>query len=509
MNARQGWSWRLVFLVQRLISALAPPLHSLHWKLFVLCMVIVMAPMILLAWYVRSTIETAYLQAAEEGMIDTASVVAEFYARLQRELPNDPAGLAAGLQRVYARLEQTGEIKARLFAYERGERDTRIVVCDAAGHVLFDTDGPASLGADLSRRRDVRLAREGRYGSKWERDPQAPGVLLFSTLPVFADGRVSGTVSVIKPTGRMRRDIAGTLRRFILPGSLAVLGAAALSYVFSGYLTRTVKGMARRAERIAAGEPGVRLETWTKSELGDLARALDAMRERLEGRAYLEQLATGLSHELKTPLAAIRGAAEVLEDGALSDPQARTRFLASIQSEVARLDRLVGDLLQLVRVESHRAELAVTPVDLGPVLRELAALYGERSAALGVRFSAALPEAGWTVAMSPTHLRLLLGNLLDNALQFTPAGRAVELSAEPGLLRVRDEGAGIESALQPRVFERFFTTENPRTGGRGSGLGLAIVKSIVEMHGGEIGFTSQPGGGTEFVVRLPTTGGPR
>jgi len=226
------------------------------------------------------------------------------------------------------------------------------------------------------------------------------------------------------------------------------------------------------------------------------------MRRKLEGKAYIEEMATNFSHELKTPLASIRGAAELLEDGAIDDPKARAKFLGNIQSEVQRLDRLVGDLLRLSRIETFPGELAAEPVDLSSAAHEIVRVYKQRAENLGLLFESTLPADRVELQISEAHFKQVLASLLDNALQFTPSGRRVSLVMHDAEIRIRDEGPGIDADIYPKIFDRFFTTENPRTGNRGSGLGLAIVKSIVERNHGTIEVKSASGEGSEFVVRF-------
>ncbi len=200
--------------------------------------------------------------------------------------------------------------------------DTRLLVYDPGGRVIFDTKGVAT-NQDFSKWTDVRHALDGQYGSRWELDKPHQRVNIYSTLPVFVGGKIVGAVSVSKSTNRIRNFISRSLENLLLPGLIALLLATAMAYALSAYITRIIWDLASRAERIAAGEGNVRLETWTRSELGTLARAVERMRERLEGKAYVEEMATNLSHELKTPLATIRGSAELLEGVAGNDPAAR------------------------------------------------------------------------------------------------------------------------------------------------------------------------------------------
>jgi signal transduction histidine kinase len=489
-----------------------PGLHSLHWKVFAFHVAVLTLPVGYLAWELRRSLEVTHLQATEEGMIDTAAMAGDIYARLAAETGDDSAQTSARLARYLADFESYRSAKARLFGFTPEEADTRLIFYDRDGAVLYDTLKPSEKGRADGQKLDVRLALAGRYGSRWQLDRLHSRVFIYSTLPVWQGGRLIGAVSVVKPTTRLVHFVVRTLKELLLPIVGTVIFAAALAYVLSAYLTRIVRSLALQAERIAAGESGVRLETWTRSELGALARAVERMRRKLEGKAYVEETVTNLSHELKTPLAAIRGAAELLEDGAAKDPVACARFLGNIQQEVVRLDGIVDGLLQLARLESAPfADPDAPPLDLTATLRALATeTYVSRAAGLGVHFTWNAPDHPVRCRISGEHFMQIVGNLLDNALHFTLAGDAIhlDLSLEPPVgeiarLTVRDEGQGIEPEILPKIFNRFFTTQNPRTGARGTGLGLALVKSVVEAARGSVEVRSELGKGSEFVVRLP------
>jgi two-component system sensor histidine kinase CreC len=483
-----------------------PGLHSIHWKVFVFHLAVLILPLTYISWKVRTSIETSYLHSTEEGMIDTAAVVSELYARLHGQFGADSEKVAAELSTVYSNLNQTYEIKARLFGFTKAEVDTRLLVYDPTGRVIFDTKGSAT-GQDFSQWIDVRQALSGQYGSRWQLDKPHQRVNIYSTLPVFVGGKIVGAVSVSKSTNRIRNFISRSLQNLLLPGLIALVLAAAMAYALSAYITRIIWDLASRAERIAAGESNVRLETWTRSELGTLARAVGRMREKLEGKAYVEEMATNLSHELKTPLATIRGSAELLEGPASNDPAARAKFLGNIQTEVARLDRIVSELLKLSRIEAHPGGAEAAPIDAAVAAREIAEVYRDRAADAGVVFRVEIPDGALPVRIAEMQLKQLLTNLLDNALQFTAAGREVRfriLRQESEIeFQISDDGPGIEPELLPKVFDRFFTTENPRTGNRGTGLGLAIAKSIANANGGKISVESAMGRGSTFTVRFP------
>jgi len=475
-------TWRAVYFIQRLISWIAPPLHSLHWKIFALLLIGLFLPAVYFLWQVQVTIERSHLRSTEQGMIDTALVLAD---SLQT-----PGELTT--------LPSAREIKSRVFS--DGFSDLRVVLYDKAGRVLSDTDGQLAVGTDASAQKDVTHALAGRHGARWVRDPYRQVVNLYSTVPFYRSHEIAGAIGVIKPTSDVRRSILRSLKDLALPALFAFGIAAATSYLLSNYLTRVITGMADRAKRIADGEPGVRLETWTKSELGDLARAFEAMRRKLEGKAYIEEMASTLSHELKTPLTSIRGAADIIQDS--DSPHVRQKFLANIRAEVDRLTGIVNNLLALSRIETRPvAKNASCRMD--EVASEVAATFRSRLEMLDLKFDTQIAQSSDPISVEADSLRQILTILLDNACAFTPAGKTIRLETTASTAQVSDQGSGIEPDLQTKVFERFFTTVNPLTGHRGTGLGLAIAQSLTTRAHGTIILQSTPGQGTNVTIRFP------
>jgi signal transduction histidine kinase len=205
-----------------------------------------------------------------------------------------------------------------------------------------------------------------------------------------------------------------------------------------------------------------------------------------------------VSHELKTPLTAIRGYAEGLAEGAFPLGDASRTILLEAQ----RLERLVRDLLDLARMNRHEFSVRREPVDLGEVAREAVARHEASARSFGVDLVAEGEEC-WVEA-DPDRVLQIASNLIENALRVTPRGGLVAVRAEPGRLAVADTGPGLDPADLPRAFDRFFLYDKyGRERPVGSGLGLAIVRRIAESHGGQVAVTSSPGSGSTFEIRLP------
>lgn len=490
-----------------LTSFRLPSFHSIHWKVFIFHLVVMFVPMLFVASRIKSSLEKSYLHSTEAGMIDTAAVISERYGRIIAENRDDPANLRGAFTDLGRTLESTSFLKQWIFKFDDADVDTYFILYDENGHIVYDSRPTPDIGADYSKRKDVAGALRGNYGARWELVKGSERVYLYSTLPVSIDGRVAGVVSVVKPTNRIRNFIASSLWKLALPAFAAVLFAAGLAYLLSAYITRVIKDLAARARRVAEGESNVELGTWTRSELGDLARAIDRMRRTLEGKAYVEETVANLSHELKTPLAAIRGAAELLEQIPPENTAARTKFLNNIQTEVRRLDKIVGNMLMLARIDSTPSAAPVPVIDVAGVLREECGPLQAEAAEFEITFECEIPERPVPVRIPEFHFLQLVRNLVQNACNFTPAGGTVEvrLSVKSQLVffEVSDSGSGIEPDLVPKIWDRFFTTDNPRSGGRGTGLGLAIVRSIVTSFRGEVLVESAPGRGSTFRVRFP------
>jgi signal transduction histidine kinase len=225
------------------------------------------------------------------------------------------------------------------------------------------------------------------------------------------------------------------------------------------------------------------------------------MADRLsETRAQEHAFLLSVSHELKTPLTAIRGYAEGLREDAVVPTEAGT----VIAAEAGRLERLVRDLLDLARLDRREFDVSRVPVDLGSVATEAVGRSAPLAAESGVDLSAEAP-AGAMGMGDEGRLLQVVSNLVDNALRVTPAGGRVVVRARPGTVQVSDTGPGIAPEDLPHAFERFFLYRRYR-GERhaGSGLGLAVVKELVAAMGGSVGVTSAQGAGTTFTVHLPT-----
>jgi two-component system sensor histidine kinase CreC len=258
----------------------------------------------------------------------------------------------------------------------------------------------------------------------------------------------------------------------------------------------------RYADAVSAGQRAP--QPRAAGEFGDLGRALHDMREKLEGKQYVEQYVHALTHELKSPLAAIRGATELLEQPL---PEAdRARFVASIRAQGERMAQMVDKLLALAAVEHRQKIEQPQRLDAATLLHEAADALRQRAEAAGVELQVDAP-ADAALQGDGFLLRQALVNLLDNALDFAPRGSSVEARASrdgDGLrFEIADRGPGVPDYARGHVFERFYSLPRPGGGSRSSGLGLPFVAQVAALHRGRVELHDRRGGGTVAELSLP------
>jgi signal transduction histidine kinase len=306
--------------------------------------------------------------------------------------------------------------------------------------------------------------------------------------------------------------------------TIAALALVALLCLLMGIylqfrILRPVSGLAWSAKRVAAGDLGARvLDVRSQNELGEMSVSFNEMAEALERNweaaqeadRVKEEFFALVSHELRTPLSSIVGYVELLleetEDGTLTDAE-RQRFLEIVDRNAHRLQRLVGDLLFVARLEAGKLELQLADIDLSQAARDSIEAARRQADRAGIELRSEI-AAGLAMHGDGDRLGQVMDNLLSNALKFTHDGGEVglRLAALDGnaRLEVWDTGIGIPAAEQPRLFERFFRASTATDAAvPGVGLGLSITRAIVESHGGQLSFTSQEGRGTTFRIQLP------
>jgi two-component system sensor histidine kinase BaeS len=318
----------------------------------------------------------------------------------------------------------------------------------------------------------------------------------------FAARIVSGQPFVLlRPKSATRARWTPYVYSLLLAAAVGGVLAALVAFLLARRIARPVRRVAAASRSLARGEHPELVPVEGAAELATLATAFNDLASQLaQAREAERSFLLSVSHELKTPLTAIRGYAEAVQDGAIEPREAA----ATVSAEAARLERLVHDLLDLARM--NRTDFSVHPseIDLAEVADDAVRRYQPQADAFGVDL-VARSEGSALVIADADRLLQVVSNLVENALRLTPAGGEVRVVTAPGELRVEDTGPGLEDADRDRAFERFYLHERyGRERSVGTGLGLAIVKELTEAMGGTVSVESEPGRSTTFTIRLGT-----
>lgn len=424
--------------------------------------------------------------AMEDSLVDAANALALVAA------PDLKAGtIASGPFAQALSALPTVDPGATIWGFRKSGIHYRVTITDARGIVVFDSRGQ-DLGKDHSRWNDVLRTLRGEYGarSSGESEYDADRTVMHVAAPVKDGERIIGVLTVSRPNQTLEPYIQRSRDR-ILNWSWGLLGLSlAIGLLFTWWIASSLSRLRGYANAVARGERAElprmgRLSGNT--EFADLAQAVERMRLKLEDKAYVENYVHTLTHELKSPLAAIRGAAELLQEPM---PEAdRERFAGNIQRQTERLQQLIDRLLALADVEQLRGLRTVETVDMVALTRELLQTSEPKLLRKGLRVETALAERAM-VRGDRFLMAQALQNLLDNAIDFSPHEGVLVVSVrdvEGGIeWSVRDEGPGVPDYAADRIFDRFYSLPRVDTQEKSSGLGLCLVKEVSELHGGTL-----------------------
>ena len=419
--------------------------------------------------------------------------------------------VASDLSETIGRDPQVDVEKHLIHRYGGLRRPIFVVMAD--GRVLGGQWGTPTASAIRAAMRRMRIGEQAAV----EHIGLLRGRRAIAFAPVVEGGRVIATVVVQpgRPANVVLREL-GPIMLVVGLGLVSVGGALAALLSFRP-AHRRLKGLEEAARRLGAGDTSARAPEEGGDEITAVARTFNQMAADLDRRAEelraadraRRQLLADVSHELMTPLTAIRGYAETLEMPQLApDAATRARYLDIIGQETMRLERIVGDLLDLARSEAGGVTLRIRRVPVSELFERVLTRHRRESEEKEVTLTTSIGARAEIVAGDADRLEQVLQNLAANALRHTPGGGRIDLRSERRgntvVLSVKDTGEGIRPEHLPHIFDRFYKVDTARAGrSSGSGLGLSIVKAIVEQHGGTVSVASTPGTETVFEVLLP------
>ncbi|MBN1670007.1 MAG: HAMP domain-containing protein [Kiritimatiellae bacterium] len=469
---------------------------SIRWKIILLCLVTVVLPVAFLNRYMIGFFDAFTRRNLEEHMIDNAFLIGQEYK----------AALEEGGRLTGPRLDQLQTLLSEYSA----EVDARIQLLSETGVVVLDSEPGGEVGRDLSHLPEVDKALTGVYKARCALTPDRKYMFYYTALPIKREGRLIGVAYLHRHTSPIIRAINAMVRHQRITTGVAVALAALVAFFLGHTMTRRLRRLTAATTRFAKGEAPMPVQVRGRDEIAELGAAVNQMADELYRRnQYNREFISTVTHELKMPLTAIKGAAELLDQGAVENEKARTKFLSNIRYEVDRMIRMVWELGELTKldVETLRGQKEKTDYGafVGEVLDRLMPTFDQAHA----RLVPAIPEETFTTLIVRGRIEQVISNLLENAFRYTPVSGDVHLVVERGegktvRTSVRDSGPGIPEANIEKIWDRFFTTE-PKDVPKdyGSGLGLSIAKTIVQNHQGRIWVESRPGEGACFSFTLP------
>lgn len=333
---------------------------------------------------------------------------------------------------------------------------------------------------------------------------------LVKAVPIEVEGKVVGYILTPPERPGFTPEELAYLQQMYRALALAAIAAVGIALVvgalLASSLTRPLRELKQAAQRMAGGDLDQQVVIRSQDEIGELGQTFNQMsRELAHSNRMRRQMTADIAHDLRTPLTVIAGYVESMRDGVLAPTPQR---LEVIYAEIERLQRLVEDLRTLSRAEAGELTLNRQMLPAGRLLQQAAAVFQHQAEQRGVRLQVQVAPDLPEIWVDEPRMMQVLGNLMTNALRYTPQGGAVTLLAgrdgDRAVLQVSDTGSGIPPEDLPHVFDRFYRGDPARSEQNGeSGLGLAIARAFVQAHGGEIGATSQPGQGSTFTISMP------
>ena len=409
-------------------------------------------------------VKTRYFQVLEDSLAETAHLLA---AGVEQHLENGKIETATTARLVDAALRRA--MNAEIFGVKKNHIALRVYIADARGAIIYDSAGLAK-GRDYSRWNDVYLTLRGRYGARSSRDDDRfPGVSVkYIAAPIRSKGEIIGTLTTGKPAVTLEQAIDATKDKIL----------ATIVIVFAGFILI-----------------GFALNFW-------ITRPIPRLEAELTARRYIENLVHMFTHEFKTPVAGILGAAEILERDL--PPEDAKRFLGNITREAGRIQRITENLLTVAKLENTHTLEGVETIVLSELCARLTDDFAETFAAKQI--TCTIDIGTLSLTGNYFYLYQAFSNILQNAADFCAAGGKIVICAAAAdsavTVTIEDNGSGIPDYALAKIFTKFYSLERPDTGRKGTGLGLAFVAQVMKLHGGDIRIANRAEGGVRVELRF-------
>lgn len=471
---------------------------SLNLRLIVAYLVILGFALYVVMNTAISEFKPGVRKATEDTLVDSANLFAQMVeTQLQSngvERVNLEHIAELNLSHVFTSYLKR-ELDARIFEVTKRNSELRMYITDQNGQVVFDSHGIA-IGQDYSRWNDVYLTLRGRYGVRSTAiDPyDDTTTVMYVAAPIVLQDKIAGVLTLAKQNVSVQPFIDNAQSTFQRQGLVLFVISCGLAITLIYFMTNSIRKLVQYSEDVAAGKPFV-LPQVREQELAKLAESMEKMRHKLDGKAYVEQYIHSLTHEIKSPVAGIKGAAELISQ---AQPVDRfERFRTNIEQDAERIEALVNQLLKLAEIEQLQLMSEQGSYDLSEIVEEV---VREKMVSMETkRLSARRENDGscWIGGERPL-LKMAVNNLIQNAIEFANEGSELVMVIKSDNDRIEfsisNTGPVIPDYAINRVFDRFYSLPRPGEVSKSSGLGLCFVKQIAQLHGGGAEVSNLPHG---------------
>ncbi len=438
-------------------------------------------------WLLNSVVnelQPSMSQSAEDTLVDTANLLAEVVSRDLKNGTLTTVAFSNAFQRYQAR-----KLNAEIYFLQKTKPDFQVYITDKIGKVVFHTN-PNEIGKDYSNWRDVAFTLRGDYGARTSRaDADDPlSTVMYVAAPIKWGQDIHGVLTVGKPNISIQPVIELNQNKIWLRGIILLSLGLVLGLITAFILTGSIRKLILYVEAVRRGER-VKPPKLREKGLDQLASAVEAMREELEGKSYVENYIHTLTHEMKSPLATIHGASELLQEEDM-DPAQQKRFLANIRNETNRLKQFIDRLLKLASVEKKQALEKIESINLHHLIKEQIESKTSLLQTKQLKINFNESEESFLMQGELFLVQQAISNLLDNAIDFAMSESTIEIeltkNAKNLFLSIQNQGDSIPVYAKDRLFERFYSLPRPLSGQKSTGLGLSFVKEVALLHSGTI-----------------------
>jgi len=466
---------------------------SVFSRLAIFYLILLSAAITYAGYVFYDDIKPSFRQVSEESMVDNANLMAELLAPLFENETPDFDALDQKVKRFQLR-----NPKALIWSYDKTDTNLQFYMTDALGRVIYHSYDPSELGEDYSQWRDVNRTLLGEYGARTSRrDPEDPeSGQMYVAAPIYHDNALVAVITLIKPHQSILPFIGEAEFQLTAAGLLLLLLLTLTGLALVLWYQRMLDQLIGYIDRVRNGKKAIH-PRFEERGFSQLSEALQQMRTELDGKLYVENYTHTLTHELKSPLAAISAATELLQTDL--DNLKRDQFMANIEAEVARMQQIIEQLLLLASLE-NRQNSGAEMVQMADLLNDALAAIDTRAKRKNIQIDCQeLRLQGVSLRGDRFLLATALSNLLSNALDFCPVGGRIQLSSQQSSpqaskrfleLRICNTGPPIPDYAKARLFERFFSTARPDSKRKSSGLGLCVVEQICQLHDGSISLSN-------------------